>query len=176
MPTPTPFPNSLDAWLEYISHQHSAEIVMGLERVRDVWEALGKPQAPVNITVGGTNGKGSTCAMLESILSIAGFKTGFYSSPHLVQFNERVRLGTQSASDAEFVAAFAAVEAARRSLLPAVPLTYFEYVTLAALWMFARADLDVAILEVGMGGRLDAVNMVDAIVSIVVSIDLDHQS
>ena len=176
MPTPTPFPDSLDAWLDYISHQHSAEIVMGLERVRAVWEALDKPQAPINITVGGTNGKGSTCAMLESILSIAGFKTGFYSSPHLVQFNERVRLGTQSARDAEFVAAFAAVEAARRSLLPAVPLTYFEYVTLAALWMFARADLDVAILEVGMGGRLDAVNMVDADVSIVVSIDLDHQS
>ena len=149
---------------------------MGLERVRAVWEKLGKPQAPINITVGGTNGKGSTCAMLESILGIAGFKTGFYSSPHLVHFNERVRIDAKSAADADFVAAFAAVETARRALVPVVPLTYFEYATLAALSMFARANLDVAILEVGMGGRLDAVNIVDADASIVVSIDLDHQS
>ncbi|MEQ1519070.1 MAG: bifunctional folylpolyglutamate synthase/dihydrofolate synthase, partial [Usitatibacteraceae bacterium] len=98
-------PRTLDEWLEYISHQHSAEIVMGLDRVHAVWERMGKPQAPINIIVGGTNGKGSTCAMLESILSIAGFKTGFYSSPHLVHFNERVRVGLQPAGDAEFVAA-----------------------------------------------------------------------
>ena len=166
---------SLDAWLDYIAHQHAAEIVMGLDRVRAVWEAMGKPQAPINIIVGGTNGKGSTCAMLESILSIAGFKTGFYSSPHLLRFNERVRLGAKSASDADFIAAFEAVEEARRSLMPGVPLTYFEYVTLAALSMFARTSLDVAILEVGMGGRLDAVNIVDADASIVMNIDLDHQ-
>ncbi len=171
-----PLPKSLEAWLEYISHQHSAEIVMGLDRVRAVWEKMGKPQAPINITVGGTNGKGSTCAMLESILSIAGYKTGFYSSPHLVHFNERVRLDTKSASDADFVAVFETVELARQSCTPDIPLTYFEYVTLAALSMFARANLDVAILEVGMGGRLDAVNIVDADASVVVSIDLDHQS
>ena len=172
----SPLPNSLDGWLDYIAHQHSAEIVMGLERVRAVWEKLEKPQAPINITVGGTNGKGSTCAMLESILGIAGFKTGFYSSPHLVRFNERVRLGGKSAGDEDFVKAFMTVEAARRTLVPAVPLTYFEYVTLAALVIFSRANLDVAILEVGMGGRLDAVNMVDADASIVMNIDLDHQA
>ena len=172
----SPLPNSLDGWLDYIAHQHAAEIVMGLERVRAVWEKLGKPQAPVNITVGGTNGKGSTCAMLESILGVAGFKTGFYSSPHLVRFNERVRLDASPASDEDFIAAFTTVEEARRALVPAVPLTYFEYVTLAALAIFARANLDVAILEVGMGGRLDAVNMVDADASIVMNIDLDHQA
>ena len=172
----SPLPESLAAWLDYISHQHAAEIVMGLDRVRAVWESMGKPQAPINITVGGTNGKGSTCAMLESILSIAGFTTGFYSSPHLVDFNERVRLDRSSARDADLVAGFEAVEAARSALSPAPPLTYFEYVTLAALWIFARAKVDVAILEVGMGGRLDAVNIVDADASAVVSIDLDHQA
>lgn len=171
-----PAPHTLDDWLEYISHQHSAEIVMGLDRVRAVWERMGKPRAPINITVGGTNGKGSTCAMLESILSAAGFRTGFYSSPHLIKFNERIRVGAKPVSDAELVAAFAAVEGARQSLVPFVPLTYFEYATLAAFAIFARADLDVAILEVGMGGRLDAVNIVDADASIVVSIDLDHQA
>ena len=176
MPPNPPPAQSLEAWLDHISHQHSAEIVMGLERVQAVWEAMGKPQAPINITVGGTNGKGSTCAMLESILNIAGFKTGFYSSPHLVHFNERVRLDRKSARDADFIAAFEAVERARASLSQPAPLTYFEYVTLAALWIFARENLDVAILEVGMGGRLDAVNIVDADVSIVVSVDLDHQS
>ena len=171
-----PLPKSLEAWLEYISHQHVAEIVMGLDRVRAVWEKMGKPQAPINITVGGTNGKGSTGAMLESILSVAGFKTGFYSSPHLVHFNERARLDANSVTDADFVTAFETVEAARCSMVPNLPLTYFEYATLAALSMFARANLDVAILEVGLGGRLDAVNIVDADVSIVVSVDLDHQS
>ena len=149
---------------------------MGLDRVRAVWEKMGKPQAPINITVGGTNGKGSTCAMLEAILNIAGFKTGFYSSPHLINFNERVRLDRKSVRDVLLVSAFEAVEHARSSLTPAVPLTYFEYMTLAALWIFAHENLDVAILEVGMGGRLDAVNIVDGDVSIVVSIDLDHQS
>ena len=172
----SPLPQSLPAWLDYISHQHDAEIVMGLDRVRAVWELMGKPQAPINITVGGTNGKGSTCAMLESILSIAGFTTGFYSSPHLVDFNERVRLDRSSARDTDLVAGFKAVEAARTAMSPAPPLTYFEYVTLAALWIFARAKVDVAILEVGMGGRLDAVNIVDADASAVVSIDLDHQA
>ncbi len=166
----------LDDWLDYIGRQHSAEIVMGLDRVRAVWERMGKPRAPINIIVGGTNGKGSTCAMLEAILHAAGFKTGFYSSPHLVRYNERVRLGKSDASDVQLVASFQAVEQARVSIEPAIPLTYFEFATLSALWLFAREKTDVAILEVGLGGRLDAVNIIDADVSVVVSVDLDHQS
>ena len=169
---------TLDEWLDYIGRQHTAEIVMGLNRVRQVWQRMardGKPlQAPVNIIVGGTNGKGSSCAMLEAILDIAGFKTGFLSSPHLLRYNERVRLSRQDASDELLMASFAAVEAAR--ITPeVVPLTYFEYSTLSALWIFAGQNLDVAILEVGLGGRLDAINIIDADVSMVVSIDLDHQ-
>jgi dihydrofolate synthase/folylpolyglutamate synthase len=169
-------PTRLDEWLDHIGRQHSAEIVMGLDRVRTVWERMDRPQAPLNIVVGGTNGKGSTCAMLESILHAAGYRTGFYSSPHLVRFNERVRLGKRDAGDAQLISAFEAVERARNAVPPAVPLTYFEFATLAALWIFRSAELDVAILEVGLGGRLDAVNIVDADVSVVVSVDLDHQS
>lgn len=169
-------PKTLDDWLQYIGHQHSADIVMGLERVRTVWERLGRPRAPVNVVVGGTNGKGSTCAILEAILHAAGYKTGFYSSPHLLRYNERVRVGKQDAADALLIASFEAVEEARTSSEPVVPLTYFEFATLSALWFFDREQLDVAILEVGLGGRLDAVNIVDADVSIVVSVDLDHQS
>lgn len=176
--TPPPKKQSLDAWLDHIGQQHSAEIVMGLDRVRRVWQRMAidqvPPQAPINIVVGGTNGKGSTCAMLESILRLAGYQTGFYSSPHLLRYNERVRLGGQEASDALLIQSFEAVEAACRQA-PAVPLTYFEYATLSALWCFANQRVDVAILEVGMGGRLDAVNLIDGDVSIVVSVDLDHQ-
>jgi len=167
---------TLDEWLDYIGHQHSAEIVMGLDRVRAVWERMESPQAPINIIVGGTNGKGSTCAMLESILHTAGFNTGFYSSPHLVRYNERVRLQKRDASDERLAASFAAVEAARIAAEPVIPLTYFEFSTLSALWLFQREEVEVAILEVGLGGRLDAVNIIDADVSIVVSVDLDHQS
>ena len=166
----------LDDWLDYIGRQHSAEIVMGLDRVRTVWALMGKPQAPVNIIVGGTNGKGSTCAMLESILRAAAFRTGFYSSPHLVRYNERVRLDKAEASDTQLIASFEAVEMARSSIVPVVPLTYFEFATLSALWLFHQAKVDVGILEVGLGGRLDAVNIVDGDVSVVVSVDLDHQS
>ncbi len=169
-------PNTLDDWLDYIGRQHSAEIVMGLDRVAAVWQRMGGPQAPINIVVGGTNGKGSTCAMLESMLHAAGYKTGFYSSPHLVRYNERVRLGKSDADDASLVASFEAVERARNGASPALPLTYFEFATLSALWLFQRENVDAAILEVGLGGRLDAVNIIDADVSIVVSVDLDHQS
>ncbi len=169
---------TLEAWLDYISKQHSAEIVMGLDRVCTVRERMrGKgelPDIPVNIVVGGTNGKGSTCAMLEAMLGIAGFKTGLYTSPHLVRYNERVRVERQEASDELLMASFAAVDAARRQA-PEIPLTYFEFSTLSALWIFAREQIEVAILEVGLGGRLDAVNMVDADVSILTSVDLDHQ-
>ena len=116
-------PTTLDGWLDYIGRQHTAEIVMGLERVRVVWQRMGLPRAPRNVVVAGTNGKGSTCAMLESILHIAGYKTGFYSSPHLLSYNERVRLAQQDASDALLVESFNAVEAARLDG-KFIPLTY----------------------------------------------------
>jgi dihydrofolate synthase/folylpolyglutamate synthase len=122
------------------------------------------------VTVTGTNGKGSTCALLESMLRCAGYRMGLYASPHLMRYNERVKLGGEPVADETIVAAFNAVEDARGD----VPLTYFEVGTLAALWIFARAGLDVAILEVGLGGRLDAVNIVDADVAVVTSVDLDH--
>ena len=169
-------PNTLAEWLDYIGHQHSAQIVMGLDRVAAVWQRMGAPRAPLNIVVGGTNGKGSTCAMLESMLHAAGYKTGFYSSPHLIRYNERVRIGKREIDDATLIDSFAAIEAARVGDNAPLPLTYFEFATLSALWIFAREKLDVAILEVGLGGRLDAVNIIDADVSIVVSVDLDHQS
>ena len=169
-------PNTLAEWLAHISQQHSAEIVMGLDRVAAVWQRMGAPGASLNITVGGTNGKGSTCAMLESMLHAAGYKTGFYSSPHLIRYNERVRIGKSEIDDTSLIESFATVEAARVLDGAPLPLTYFEFATLSALWIFAREKLDVAILEVGLGGRLDAVNIVDADLSIVVSVDLDHQS
>ncbi len=166
---------TLDEWLNHISHQHTSEIEMGLDRVREVWQRMACPQAPINIIVGGTNGKGSTCAMLESILHVSGYKTGFFTSPHLIRYNERVRVDKAEASDALLIASFQAIEAAR--VAPTIiALTYFEYGALSALWIFAQQHVEVAILEVGLGGRLDAVNMIDADVSVVVSIDLDHQN
>ncbi len=167
--------DSLDSWLDYISRQHSAEIVMGLDRVRTVWERMGRPQAPINITVGGTNGKGSTCAMLESMLHAAGYATGFYTSPHILRYNERVRLAKAEASDELLIASFRAIETARQTPEP-VALTYFEFGTLSALWIFALQKVEVGILEVGLGGRLDAVNIVDADVAVVVSVDMDHMN
>ena len=157
---------TLEQWLEHISHQHTAEIEMGLERVREVWQRMRCPQAPVNIIVGGTNGKGSTCAMLESILHVGGYKTGFFTSPHLLRYNERVRVDKAEASDAMLIASFRAIEASR-SVPNTIPLTYFEYGALSALWIFAHQNIEVAILEVGLGGRLDAVNIIDADVSVV---------
>ncbi len=165
---------TLAQWLEHISHQHTAEIEMGLERVREVWQRMRFPQAPLNIIVGGTNGKGSTCAMLESILDVGGYKTGLFTSPHLLRYNERVRVNQAEATDAMLIDSFRAIEAFR-SEPTIVPLTYFEYGALSALWIFAQQDVEVAILEVGLGGRLDAVNIIDADVSIVVSVDIDHQ-
>ncbi len=138
--------------------------------MRRVWRALGlDPGFPV-ITVGGTNGKGSTCAYLEAILGAAGYKTGLYTSPHLLHYNERVRIGGREASDAELVAAFEKIDAVRGD----TSLTYFEFGTLAAMMQFVDAGVDVAILEVGLGGRLDAVNVFDADAAIVTSVDLDH--
>ena len=163
---------SLDDWLEYISAQHPAAIALGLDRLREVAARMGFARPPVVITVGGTNGKGSTCAIVERILLEAGYRVGLYTSPHLLRYNERVRLNGEEATDEALTRAFERVEAARG----ATPLTYFEFGTLAALDAFDDAKVEVAILEVGLGGRLDAVNIVDADVAAVVSVDIDHQA
>ena len=171
---------TLDDWLAYVSAQHPATIALGLDRVREVAERMALLRVTpaqagaqsITITVGGTNGKGSTCAFLERILLEAGYRVGLYTSPHLLRYNERVRLKGEEASDDVLERAFERVEAARG----VTPLTYFEFGTLAALDVFAQASVEVAILEVGLGGRLDAVNIVDADVAAVVSVDLDHQS
>lgn len=161
---------TLSEWLAYCEQLHPVAIDMGLERVRQVAERLQlKLNVPV-ITVAGTNGKGSTCAMLEAIYLQAGYKTGVYTSPHLVDFEERCRLLGESPTADAFAAAFAQVEEARQD----TSLTYFEFSTLAIMKMMADADLDVVILEVGLGGRLDAVNVMDADCAIITSIDLDH--
>jgi dihydrofolate synthase/folylpolyglutamate synthase len=161
---------SLADWLAFIERQHPQAIAMGLERVVQVLHRLDAGRSFPVISVGGTNGKGSTCAMLEAILHAGGYKTALYTSPHLLRYNERVRLDGEEADDASLCEAFAAVEQARGS----TPLTYFEYGTLAAFWLFSRARPDVAILEVGLGGRLDAVNAYDADCAIVTSVGIDH--
>nr|WP_147652145.1 bifunctional tetrahydrofolate synthase/dihydrofolate synthase [Vulcaniibacterium gelatinicum] len=163
---------SLADWLAWIERQHPKAIALGLERVREVAARMGlrRPARKV-ITVGGTNGKGSTVAFIEAIARAAGWKVGAYTSPHLLRYNERVRVDGVEATDEALAAAFAAVEAARAD----TPLTYFEYGTLAALWLFQRAGLDLAVLEVGLGGRLDAVNLVDPDVAVITTVDLDHQ-
>jgi dihydrofolate synthase / folylpolyglutamate synthase len=168
-------PRTLADWLAYQEHVNPHSIELGLDRVRKVWQRMGAA-APARrvITVGGTNGKGSTVALLEAMLRAAGRRVGCYTSPHLLHYNERVRIDGREAHGDELVAAFERIETARGSGADAVPLTYFEYGTLAALDMFARADLDVAILEVGLGGRLDAVNIVDADAAVITTIDMDH--
>ncbi len=163
---------TLSDWLGYIERQHPKTIAMGLERIRVVADAMALPRPARHvITIAGTNGKGSTVAFVEAIARAAGWRVGAHTSPHLLRYNERVRIDGEDADDASLVAAFEAVEAARRE----VALTYFEYGTLAALWLFARRDLDLAILEVGLGGRLDAVNLVDPDVAVITTVDLDHQ-
>jgi dihydrofolate synthase/folylpolyglutamate synthase len=147
---------------------------MGLERITRVKEALQLNFQAVVFTVGGTNGKGSTCALLESILLAASYKVGCHTSPHLLSFNERARVNGENVSDALLLEHFKAVELARASLPQPPTLTYFEFTTLAIMHLFASADLDAVILEVGLGGRLDAVNMIDTDCAIVTSIDLDH--
>jgi len=138
-------------------------MALGLERVGDVFQRLELSTPPATITVGGTNSKGSTCAILETILLQAGYRAGMYTSPHLMRYNERVRIGGEEATDEVLASCFARVEKARG----ATPLTYFEFATLGALCAFADAKIDVAVLEVGLGGRLDAVNIIDADVAIV---------
>ena len=167
-----PLELSLDAWLARLEQLHPSTIELGLDRVRRVALTLDlKPGFPV-ITVGGTNGKGSTCAYLEAILQAAGYKTGLYTSPHLLRYNERVRVAGEESSDADLVAAFAHIDAARDE----TSLTYYEFGTLGAMLQFVDAAVDVAILEVGLGGRLDAVNLFDADAAVVTSVDLDHQA
>ena len=189
-------PQSLQEWLLHLESLHPKTIALGLERVAEVKQLLQlDPEFPI-IVVGGTNGKGSVCAMLEAMLHAAGYRVGCYTSPHLLNYNERVRIAKHPVSDAELCASFEAIERARKGLLDSgkssltptfsqgergqspeaidIPLTYFEFGTLAAMQCFISHDVDVAILEVGLGGRLDAVNVFDSDCAVVTSIDIDH--
>jgi len=161
---------SLGEWLAFIEQQHPQPIALGLERVQQVLSRMQLQLPSPVITVGGTNGKGSTCAMLESILGASGRRAGLYTSPHLLRYSERVRIAGAEASEDALCLGFQAVEQARDG----VPLTYFEFGTLAALHVFSRADLEALILEVGLGGRLDAVNIVDADCAVLTSVGIDH--
>ena len=162
---------TLGEWLAYLEQLHPSAIDMGLARSQEVASrmGLGKP-APRVITVTGTNGKGSTCAFVASLLRAQGLKVGVYNSPHLLRYNERVQVNGVLATDEQLCEAFAAVEAGRGE----ISLTYFEMGTLAAFWLFQRAGLDAVVLEVGLGGRLDTVNLVDADIALVTSIGVDH--
>ncbi len=165
-------PASLNEWLALLETRHPSEIELGLDRVARVAQRTGLLQpAPRIISIAGTNGKGSCVAVLESLYMAEGHKTGAYTSPHLVRFNERIRIDGQPVEDQQICDAFELIE----GQLGEISLTYFEFTTLAALLLFRDAGLDVAVLEVGLGGRLDAVNIIDADVSVVTSIDLDHQ-
>jgi dihydrofolate synthase/folylpolyglutamate synthase len=167
---------TLTEWLALLESRHpqgAAGIELGLERVRTVSQALGQRQDVPVITVGGTNGKGSTCAMLEKILSCAGYRVGLYTSPHLLNYNERIRIAGQPVDSPALCQAFAKIEATRH-VTGSIALTYFETGTLAAWECFAATQVDVIILEVGLGGRLDATNLYDADCAIVTSIDIDH--
>jgi len=161
---------TLSEWLAHCEQLHPQAIDMGLDRVRQVAQRMNLRLTMPVITVAGTNGKGSTCALLEAIYLQAGYKTGVYTSPHLVHFEERCRLVGESPQAEVFALAFECVEAARQD----TSLTYFEFSTLAILKMLSDAELDVVILEVGLGGRLDAVNIIDPDCAIITSIDLDH--
>lgn len=171
-PVARPGPDaSLSTWLSYLESIHPRSIELGLERIREVAERMGLLQpSALSIIVGGTNGKGSTCAMLEALYLAAGYRVGLSTSPHLIDFNERARVNGEIATDAVLVSHFERVEAARGT----IPLTYFEFSTLAILSLFAVSNLDVMILEVGLGGRLDAVNIIDADCAIITSVDVDH--
>ena len=163
-------PNTLADWLTYLESLHPKTIALGLERVAQVKQRLNLNSDFPLIVVGGTNGKGSVCAMLESMLHAAGYRVGCYTSPHLLHYNERVRIGKKQASDTELCASFEKIEHVRDD----IPLTYFEFGTLAAMQCFIEHQVDVAILEVGLGGRLDAVNAFDSDCAVVTSVDIDH--
>jgi dihydrofolate synthase / folylpolyglutamate synthase len=165
--------DDLESWLRWQAQLHPKGILLGLDRVAEVWARLGPERLPFAlITVGGTNGKGSCVAMLEATFRAAGYRTAVYSSPHLLRYNERVQLDGEDVSDGLLCASFDRVDQARGT----TALTYFEFGTLAALDIFVRAGPDVAILEVGLGGRLDAVNLWDSDVAVVTSIGLDHMA
>jgi dihydrofolate synthase/folylpolyglutamate synthase len=166
--------DTLDDWLRHLETAHPVGIDMGLTRVGQVKAALNLRFACPIITVGGTNGKGSTCALIESILLRAGYRVGCHTSPHLLSFNERARINGENVGDAELLEHFRAVEAARCSFSTPVSLTYFEFTALAFMHLFAARGLDAAIFEVGLGGRLDAINVLDADCAVITSIDLDH--
>jgi len=164
---------SLKDWLAWQEGLHPTAIDLGLERVQTVWRTMGaRTLAPVVVTVAGTNGKGSSVALLEAMLTACGHHVGSYTSPHLLRYNERVRVRGVEVADADLCAAFERVDRARGE----VSLTYFEFGSLAAFDLFSRAGLDVVILEVGLGGRLDAVNIVDADVALITAIDIDHST
>lgn len=162
----------LDRWLYHLEHRHTQEIHLGLARISEVANKLDllSPACKV-INVAGTNGKGSTVAALETIYHTAGYRVGTYTSPHLIHFNERIRVSMCPISDADLCHSFNVIEDARGD----VNLTYFEMTTLAGLWHFKQQALDVLILEVGLGGRLDATNIIDADLAIITTIDFDHQ-
>ncbi len=164
---------TLAQWLEYQLHTHPQGIALGLERVREVARRMDLLRLPCPvISVAGTNGKGSTVAFIEAIAAASGYRVGAFTSPHFLRYNERIRIGGAEVSDADLVRAFEAIDAARAD----IALTYFEFGTLAALRLFADAGLDLAVLEVGLGGRLDAVNILDADVAVITTVDLDHQA
>ena len=163
---------SLASWLLYIEEIHFNQIDLGLERVLQVKEKAGiNPDFPI-ILVGGTNGKGSTCAFIESILNESNLKVGCYTSPHFINFNERIRINKKEANDNKIVDALNYLENKREN----ISLTYFELTTLAAVEVFIKEKVDIAILEVGLGGRLDAVNIFNPMMSIITSVSLDHQN
>jgi len=167
-------PADLAGWLEYVERQHPQAIALGLERVAAVRDALALPKWCPILMVGGTNGKGSVCVMLEAILRAAGYRVGTYTSPHLLRYNERVRLDGCEVDDARLADAFRTVALARVERAAGTPLTYFEFGTLAAWVLFAAARPDALVLEVGLGGRLDAVNAFDPDCAVLTTIDLDH--
>ncbi|MEH6470582.1 MAG: bifunctional tetrahydrofolate synthase/dihydrofolate synthase [Halopseudomonas sp.] len=172
---PSSLPESLSQWLSFIEAAHPAEIELGLERSRLVADALQLRQGwncPI-VTLAGTNGKGSTQAYISQIMAEHGYQVASYSSPHLLRYNERVCLNGVPTSDEQLCDAFAAVEQARHQL--DVTLTYFEFGTLAALWLFQQWQPDLVLLEVGLGGRLDSVNIIDPDISVITTVALDHQ-
>jgi len=163
---------SLESWISYIETLNPKEWDLGLERIKPVYNKLiNYSLAGRVVVIGGTNGKGSTVEYLSNLLQKQGKKVGTYTSPHLFCFNERIRINGENSSDQKILYSFAEVEKSRKS----IPLTYFEFSTLAALHLFSLSNLDVVILEVGLGGRLDAVNVVDSDISILTNVELDHQ-
>ncbi len=161
---------SLSQWIDYIQTLHARSIDLGLDRVSKVWNRFKPPQLPVTIAVAGTNGKGSSVSMLESVYRHAGYRTGAFTSPHLVDFNERFRINNRNVADQDLLASFIRIEAWRGD----VTLTFFEFNTLLALDIFIQADLQVILLEVGLGGRLDAVNIVENDLALITAIGIDH--